>query len=221
MRKIKFSENKFYHLYNRGVDKRLIFVSEEDYSRFEAYLYLLNDIDSPRVSNLFAKRKKASVYDNARNDRLVAIGAYCLMPNHFHMLLSPLIEGGVSKFMQKLQTAYTMYFNNKRDRRGSLFESTFRASTIARDQDLKYAVTYIHLNPAKLFDSNWKELQGYEFESVASKALQYRYSSIGEFAANKFVITSPDEYPMFVKRINSLDSHIQNWLKYSPRSNID
>ena len=214
MRRLKFIEGQFYHLYNRGVEKRTIFSSQADYDRFEAYLYILNDSENPRAANFFNGRRNEEIYSSARMEQLVAIGAYCLMPNHFHILATPLVEDGISKFMQKIQTAYTMYFNDKYARDGGLFQGTFKAEHRIRDEQLKFLYAYIHLNPAKLFNPDWKQKDAHEFRYLASSALDYRYSSAGEYLSGKHIITSPQHFPKYLQRTRDLDSYIQYWMKY-------
>ena len=217
MRRLKFTEGKFYNLYNRGVEKRIIFSGQADYDRFEAYLYILNDSENPRAANFFNGRRNDEIFLSARTEQLVAIGAYCLMPNHFHILATPLVEDGISKFMQKLQTAYTMYFNDKYARDGVLFQGTFKAENPEHDDELKFLYAYIHLNPAKLFNPDWQEKEAHEFRYLASSALDYRYSSAGEYFSGKHVITTPHKFPKYFQRAKDLDSIIQCWLKYGNR----
>ena len=213
MRRMEFKEKEFYHLYNRGVDKRITFSGQIDYDRFEAYLYILNDSENPRAANFFNGRRNRELFHSARSEQLVAIGAYCLMPNHFHILATPLVEDGIPKFMQKLQTAYTMYFNDKYVRDGSLFQGTYKATHADRDEYLKYLYAYIHLNPAKLFNENWKTKEAHELRYLASSALDYRYSSAGEYLSGKHVITSPSYFPKYFSRTRDLDAYIQYWEK--------
>jgi len=93
-----------------------------------------------------------------RGEQLVNIVTYCLMSNHFHLLIYEKTEGGISKFMQKVTTAYTMYFNKSKQRTGALFQGKFKAKHASiNDNYLKYLVAYIHLNPIKLIDAQWKE----------------------------------------------------------------
>ena len=89
----------------------------------------------------------ASIFNVKRAEGLTAIAAYCLMPNHFHILVHEKVEGGISKFMQKLMTSYTMYINKKYDRTGALFGSSFKAVHVTDDNHLKYLFAYINLNP--------------------------------------------------------------------------
>lgn len=134
----KLVTNSYYHIYNRGTEKRKIFTGEKDYSRFLASLFLCN---SQKPADL--KLQGSTLYELLQNDRgetLVDICAYCLMPNHFHLLLYEKNEGGISKFMQKLQTAYTMYFNKKNERSGALFQGTYKLSLADTDNYLKYLI---------------------------------------------------------------------------------
>ena len=97
-----------------------------------------------------------SLLDLPRKETLVDIGAYCLMPNHFHLLIRETAEGNISRFMLKLQTGYPMYFNKKYQRTGALFEGKFKAKHITNDNHLKYLFAYLHLNPVKITDpQNW------------------------------------------------------------------
>lgn len=214
MKNPHFDPKKYLYLFNQGFENRIIFNSEEDYNRFEAYLYLLNSIESPRASNLFARGRSGDVFKVARGEKLVAIGAYAFTPREFHIIATPLIDSGVSKFMQKLQTAYTMYFNHKYLRSGALFHSAYRA-TIAQSEDhLKYLHASVHLSPAILFDTDWQERGSVEIHNVAVSALQYRYSSIGEYVTAKHVISSPEYFPHFFSTTKDVQAHMRIWQKY-------
>ena len=143
-RKIEFSVDEYYHLYNRGTDKRKIFTTSGEYSRFLILLYLCNSNTSVDVGDYVRQGLTLSeIYGKEKGKELVSIGTYCLMPNHFHILIREKIKGGISLFMQKLQTAYTMYFNKKHERNGSLFQGTFKAEHITKDTYLKYLFAYI------------------------------------------------------------------------------
>src|SRR6056297_96108 len=133
-RKDEFSPGEFYHIYNRGNSKQVIFKESSDYTRFQQLLFACND-PAP-ISIRDSQDLKGGVFSIPRTDELVAVGAYCLMPNHFHLLLSPLIDEGVSQFMRKLGTGYAMYFNKKYDRTGGLFEGKFKAKLADNDEYL-------------------------------------------------------------------------------------
>lgn len=219
MKKPQFLLRKFYHLYNRGVDSRVVFSTKEDYDRFKAYLYILNDEDSPRVANFFLPGRKKGVYESARGVELVAIGAYSLLPNHFHLIVTPLTENGVSKFMQKIQTAYTMYFNKKYARDGGLFQSTFKAWEVKDDEDLQDLYAYIHLNPAKNFTPDWHNANPDELRMREREIFSYEYSSIGEYRGDEFVIVLPDKFPAFFKKSKDMRTHLQYWMRYKKKLN--
>src|SRR3989344_7999827 len=121
IRKVSFVPGEYYHIYNRGNSKQKIFHNKADYERFISLLYLSNSGNNFKIDYI----GKHNIYITDRGSRLVSIGAYCLMPNHFHILITPLVEGGVSKFMQKMTTAYSMYYNQKYRRTGGLFEGKF------------------------------------------------------------------------------------------------
>ncbi len=99
IRKIDFSINEYYHLYNRGNSKQKIFLDAEDYNHFIKLLYLCNS-----VRGITFRDVSQNSYEFDREETLVNIGAYCLMPNHFHLLVKEKVENGISKFMQKLLT---------------------------------------------------------------------------------------------------------------------
>lgn len=173
MRKIAISVGEFYHLYNRGTEKRTIFLGPSDYSRFMNLLYLCNS----EMNIVFRDIPIGRAYEYDRGEPLVEIISHCLMPNHFHLLVREKTEGGTAKFMLKLLTAYSMYFNKKNRRTGALFEGRFKAKHADTDEYLKYLMAYIHLNPVKLIDSTWKD-DGIKDHAAAENFLAtYEYSS--------------------------------------------
>ena len=125
----------------------MIFLDDEDYRYFQKLLYMCNSTNRIILRNL---KKGLSVYSVKRDNTIVEIGAYCLMPNHFHLLLYEKKDGGVTTFLSKLSTAYVMYFNKKYKRTGGLFEGRFKAVRVGEDGYLEYLFSYIHLNPIKL-----------------------------------------------------------------------
>ena len=155
-RGITFSAGEYYHIYNRGVEKRHIFETNADRKRFLRLLYVCNGSKPVIMRDC----QGLPLVEIDKGEDLVGMGAYCLMPNHFHLLIRETVDGGISKFMSKLTTAYSMYFNKRYDRKGTLFEKPFRARHIDDDNYLKYLFSYIHLNPVKMIDPAWKERGG-------------------------------------------------------------
>jgi len=210
-RKTVFVEDEFYHLYNRGVDKRVIFSTTQDYKRFMALLYLANSAAEVRIGNLLRDTPYEDLFTIERGEPLVALGAFCLMPNHFHLLATPLVENGIPRYMLKVQTGYSMYFNIKNERSGSLFQGPFKSQHAGKDTYLKYLFSYIHLNPAKLKDAHWKEKSYSKHSSLTKFIEQYPYSSLDAYLHGKHMITSPTPFPDYFSSPQELKNHIADW----------
>jgi putative transposase len=214
VRKVKLVSGEYYHIYNRGNSKQKIFLDQEDYFRFMGLLYACNQKDNLKVGNL---NKGQTLYDIERNESLVDIGAYCLMPNHFHLLLTQSEDKNISNFMQKLSTSYSMYFNKKYNRTGGLFEGKFKSQYVNEDRYLKYLFSYIHLNPVKLIQKDWKE-KGIENKKEAINFLnQYHYSSYLDFLGEKRVqnkILNIKAFPNYFSNKESFLDEIFEWLSY-------
>lgn len=214
IRKVEFAIGDFYHLYNRGNSKQKIFLDREDYLRFVSLLFACNSKRNFKAQNLGYGE---SPYDFERGEQLVAIGAYCLMPNHFHILITPLAEDGVSVFMQKLSTAYVMYFNKKYSRAGSLFEGKFKSEHVNSDRYLKYLFSYIHLNPVKIIDKEWKE-KGIRNEKITLDYLRnYQYSSYVDFKGVNRIqskILQTSSFPEYFPTKKSFENEILEWLDF-------
>ena len=172
-----FAPNEWYHCYSRGIDKRTVFENVSDYQRFISLLYLTNTIEPLHRSNL-GNLNHDDIFTIPREEPLVSIGAYALMPNHFHLLLYEKNDSGISTFMQKLGTAYTMYFNIKNERSGGLFTKPFRALHVPDDRYFQHVVDYIHLNPLELFDHNWKDGKAHDTHYLRAKLEAYPFSSL-------------------------------------------
>jgi len=218
-RKDIFAQEEFYHIYNRGTDKRIIFLNDFDYRRFVLLLHVLNTSKNLKIRDLLKSNSFEELLEIKNEDPIVAIGAYCLMPNHFHLLVTPLVDDGVSKFMLKLQTSYSMYFNIKNKRDGSLFQGTFKSKHLETDEYLKYIYSYIHLNPAKLKNKDWKDKKYKDFQLLKDFILNYRYSSIGEYLKNEYVIVNQTAFPDYRNLYKSEKEFFKNmvddWLNYN------
>lgn len=161
----------FYHLINRGVDKRRVYEEDGDYIRFIHDMYVFNDTQSaPNYA------VKARAGEHKRN-LLVRIHAFSLMPNHYHILASPVQEGGLSLFMRKLNMGYAKYFNEKYERSGVLWQGTFRKIQIMRDAHFKYIPYYIHLNPLDLTHPQWRSGSLRNYTNALTSLGEYRWSS--------------------------------------------
>lgn len=213
-RKITFSVGEYYHVYNRGVEKRDIFLNKNDRDRFHKLLFLSNDI-TPVV---FRDVKDKTLSEITKGEPLVAVGAYCLMPNHFHILVKEIKEGGLSAFMEKLTTSYSKYFNKKHERVGPLFQGRFKAEHVDRDEYLKYLFAYIHLNPIKLIDPKWKE-EGIRNSKKAQQYLRgFPYSSYLEYLGvdrEEKLILSAKEFPEYFDGQHDFRNYVADWLEFS------
>ncbi|MFZ2205471.1 MAG: transposase [Minisyncoccia bacterium] len=211
LRKQSFAIDEYYHLYNRGTEKRLIFLDKQDYQHFLFLMYICNTEKS------IALRNVGEFFD--RKETIVDIGAFCLMPNHFHILVREKIESGISTYMRKLLTGYSMYFNKKYTRTGKLYEGVYKSTHINTDNYLKYIYSYIHLNPAKLIDKNWKEKRTKSISELLKYIFEYPYSSIKEYSENKFKILNPLQFPSYFKKPDDHKKELFEWLNFNEKEN--
>lgn len=178
MRKHNLVSGSIYHIYNRGVEKRQLFMDEQDYLRFIKCLCLFND--SKPILN--AEYKFKNLDDAAANrNMLVDILAFCLMPNHFHLLLRQRAKNGITKFMKKSCIGYANYFNIKHERVGGLFQGRFKSVLIQHDSQFGYISYYIHLNPLDLIMPDWRENRVSKFEKVVDFLNSYKWSSHADY----------------------------------------
>lgn len=161
----QYVENGYYHIYNRGVDKRTIFQTDDDYFVFMRFLkeYLL-PLGHPQLdllSDINPRRAPINCFED------IDLIAYCLMPNHFHLLVKQKTKKGLEKFMRALATNYVMYFNRKYKRIGPLFQGRYKAALIDEDSYFTYISGYIHANPVELItrDGPLQKLEDYSFSS--------------------------------------------------------
>ncbi len=145
IRNIEFVNGEYYHVFNRGVDKRIIFNNKSQQDFFFKRLQLLNTTDSSKYFN--NQRNKHKDQDiNGEGDQLVSVIAYSLLPNHYHLLLKQEVDNGISSFMQRLGTSYTMFFNKEEKRSGALFQGKFKATHLSGEYALPTVSAYVNLN---------------------------------------------------------------------------
>ena len=205
-RKENFVESEFYHLYNRGNSKQKIFLDNQDKKRFIKLLYLSNSKKYINFREDIVK-KKMDVWDFERGKPIISIGAWVLMPNHFHILITPISNqtsdvglNQTSLFMKKLCISYSKYFNIKYKRTGGLFETNFKSSYVDTDSYLKYIFSYIHLNPVKLIDPEWKKNKIKNIEKTKKFLENYEWSSYQDYYGKKRdqnKINSKNHFPKY------------------------
>ena len=172
---------EMYHVYNRGVDKRDIFSDKNDIYRFVESIKEFNRIE--KINSLANLRKSKSIFQIGLSplsgEPLVEIIGYCLNPNHFHFILKQSVDGGIVKFMQKLQSGYTSYFNVKNFRSGSLFQGVFKSQLISNENYFYKLIGYVNKN--------------YLIHSIPENKNDLVFSGDYEYENNKFNIISKKE----------------------------
>ncbi len=225
VRKIAFMAGEYYHVFNRGNSKQNIFLDDEDRQRFVKLLYLSNSTKKVKFREQIIN-KKIDAWDFERGDRLVSIGAWVLMPNHFHLYITfpeglafgaeDKKENNISIFMQKLCTSYTMYFNKKHRRSGALFEGKFKSVHVGNDIQAKYLFSYIHLNPIKLIQSDWKE-KGINDSQLAINFLDsYKWSSYFDFSGVKRkenLLLNKENFPDYFSTKEKFKKEVFEWIE--------
>lgn len=159
-----FKENGLYHIYNKGVGKQEIFLNSEDYATFIYYLsvYLL----PPGKTLQKYPDTPLRIYSKSLSEELELLG-YCLMPNHFHLILKPKFKQSISKLMKQLSNGYTFYFNRKYGSFGQIFQGVYKGLSIKTKEELIHLLKFIHLNPSKAF--------------LVENPKDYQWSSHGEY----------------------------------------
>ena len=224
-RKEALVEGEYYHIYNRGNSKQNIFTDDLDRDRFTKLLYLCNSEKSINFRDDIVG-KKIDAFDFNRGEELVSIGAWVLMPNHFHLYISPRRRLGdlgeetnsISVFVQKLCTSYSMYFNKKYKRTGKLFEGPFKAVHTKNDVQSKYIFSYIHLNPLKLIDPLWKEKEIRNVKKSIEFLNKYEWSSYLDFRKIKRLkgrILNLKVFPQYFLDKEIFDKEIFDWVTFN------
>lgn len=145
-----YIEGGYYHIYNRGVDKRKIFTDKKDCAVFLYYLKLyLSSPEKLQKSEHISPRMLYKIF-NLNLSQEVDLISFALMPNHFHLQVKQHTQKGIEKLMRRVSTGYVQYFNNRFERVGTLFESTYKAVLLKTDEQFLYLSSYIHRNPMKL-----------------------------------------------------------------------
>jgi REP element-mobilizing transposase RayT len=228
IRNVPLVSGEFFHIYNRGNSKQEIFLEEEDYSRFVKLLYLCNSEHNVRFRDDVVK-KCIDAFDFKRGESIVSIGAWVLMPNHFHLYITSPRPGlglvddqkdnlvNITKFIQKVCTSYSMYFNKKYDRTGSLFEGRFKSVHVKNDNQAKYLFSYIHLNPVKLIQKDWKDVGIKDKKKSLEYLSTYKWSSYLDHKGiqrKESAIINLEDFPQYFSDTGDFDQEILTWLSY-------
>jgi len=221
LRQVPLISEETYHIYNRGAGKQRIYTTSRDYERFMGLLYLANGEQPIIYRNLWEKHQGPSLVEifdlskeSVRTQRLVDVLAYALMPNHFHLVLKQKKDEGITKFMRKLATGYSMYFNTKYEHSGVLFQGRFKSSHINSESYFRYIFSYVHLNPLDLVEPDWKG-GIIRNEKTARKFLaDYRYGSHFDYCVGERperAILAYDDAPDFLKEQNDIEEMLSDF----------
>ncbi|MEW5907599.1 MAG: transposase [Patescibacteria group bacterium] len=209
MRIFKPIIGNFYHIFNRGTEKRDIFTCKKDFERFIVNLILFNTKNQNPIRNI-SRYNIDSACKKIPDDPLVRIHAFSLLRNHFHLMLEEVTQNGISRFLHRIEMSYSLYFNKLYSRSGNLFQGAYKIRHIDNNAYLLYLPLYIHLNPLDMLKSekNWKEV-GIKNKTKAIDFLEtYPWSSLREYLAGQ----SGQYYP-FVSReiIDNLYKNPDEW----------
>jgi len=184
---------ELYHLLNRGVDKRQIFLDNQDRARFVHDMYEFNDSASARntLRGLPPDSPEAVLFDlvgrTSPREPIVDIHGWCIMGNHYHLLVSEIAEGGVTMFLRKLNVGYAKYFNERYKRVGTLFQGRTKKVRIASNAHFLHILHYIHLNPLDFLKSaqEWRTLEIGNAKTALKHLDEYRWSSYLDYCGKK------------------------------------
>lgn len=198
-----YDTNTYYHVYNRGVEKRNVFLDDQDYAVFTS-LFKRYLSEKPFVGS------KEHEYEWLAND--VEVTAFCLMPNHFHLLLYQIEIDAITKLMRAVCSSYATYFNNKYDRVGSLFQGKFKAVRIVDEGQLFYLTRYIHRNPARYLDWEWSSLRNWIDNTDVVWLKHQRLNNMNPVECLNF-INDNDDYATILDSMSDIAFDIENKAK--------
>lgn len=222
--KRNFVAGNVYHVLNRGVDKRKIFLDDKDRFRFIHDLFEFNNKELLSNSGYFFSRRQTNSIDIARRyigserkprELLVEILAFSLMPNHYHMLLKPKFDDALPYFMKRLNMGYAKYFNEKYDRAGTLFQGRYKAVPVTEDSHFIHLPYYIHFNPLDLNSPEWRERELKDHNKAIKFLESYRWSSHLDYLGKKnFPSVTQREFLLeFFGGTKGYNDKIKDWLK--------
>ena len=206
MRNIKIAPGEYYHIFNRGMSKQVIFHDTADRIRF---LFLILYFQSPLTFEQISRSTKSfvrhSVFDIDKEiqekiikDRFVELTSFCLMPNHFHLIVKEVEENGIARYMQRVLNSYTKYFNTKYNKSGHLFQGPYKAVHVKNNTQLLYLSSYIHRNPREI--KEWFNKEGiYQWSSYQDFINENRFEELLVFDIIGGQFKNKKEYDEFTK----------------------
>jgi putative transposase len=228
-RKPRISEiGGIYHVLNRGVEKRKIFLKNQDYSRFIFGLEFFNNEATTNLWNLLSRGgtvpprilgKRIATERDRKQKPLVELLAFTLMPNHYHLVLREIQEGGISLFMRKMG-GYSTYFNKQYKRVGSLLQSRYTSVPIQNDVQLSNVFVYVHTNPVELIEPEWKEFKVKDPKNALAYLENYRWSSYHDYVGNPtFPLTTQRTFFLdFYGKEQNCRRAVKDWVEFKAQS---
>lgn len=210
-----------YHIVNRGVEKREIFVKSQDYSRFILGLEVFNSETPADIWQLLGTQggtdlpKRLEDWRRQRQEPIVEVLAFVLMPNHYHLLLKEITQGGIITYMRKMG-GYSVYFNRQYDRVGPLFQGRYKAVEVASEEQLLNVFAYIHTNPIELIEPQWKEFVVSSAEDAIAFLNNYRWSSYMDYIGkgNTSYVTTPKFFWDLLGGSKNCQRQVEDWIKF-------
>ncbi len=227
----QFEIGNIYHIINRGIDGRKIFIKPQDYSRFILSLEFFNSTNlidiwtlvghglvtaiggsNPPIAGM---AKRIEEQRKKKSESIIELMAFALMPNHYHLIVREIVVGGVSSYMQKIG-GYTGYFNKQYDRKGSLFGSSYKYVEIKTEAQLFVVFNYVHTNPVELVESMWKKQQVKNFDKAKNFLENYKWSSYKDYIGMPtFSNTTDREFFLdLFDREKGCKKEVEDWIKF-------
>lgn len=232
-RKEQFITSGIYHIVLRGIDDNKLFKDIDDHYRGIFSIYEFNTVnpveilkrrrDRIRMKRNLQKSEKlggnptSATFDS--RDKLVEILAFCLMPNHIHLLVRQIKDGGIIKFMKKSGGGYAKYYNKKYSRKGYVFQNRFLAVPIKTDKQLKIVFAYIHSNSVSLIEPKWKEKGIGNLKKVMKFIKDYKWSSFSDYLGKPNFPSVTDRGFMLetVGSEKACDRLVEDYIRYKGR----
>jgi len=208
---------EIYHIVVRAVEDSKLFRDEKDYLRKIHNLFEFNDSNPTKWQyRQYYENGSRDIIKREKRNLLSEILTFCLMPNHIHLLVRQLVDGGISKFMRKIGAGYGIYYNNKYKRSGHIFQGKYRAVHVKSDQQLQTVFVYIHTNPVSLIMPDWKEKGIKDVDRAINFLESYKWSSYPDYLQNKNFpsLTSREFLTETIGGVEPCRELVNDWLKY-------
>lgn len=226
-RKRQFEIGGIYHIVKRGVEKRDIFLSTQDYSRFILGLEFCNSTEPTNLWPIVAKvgsdptlslRERIDEARGRKEKPIVELLAFTLMPNHFHLIIREITKSGIAKYMQKLG-GYSTYFNKQHERAGTLFQGRYKDVWVKDNAQLDTLFVYVHTNPIELWETGWKEFKVKDSQNTIRKLEKYRWTSYNDYIGQERFsgVINKEFFLKFYGGEKKCHQSVEDWIKFKAK----